>query len=124
MTLPLTAIIALAFQHWVGDFLCQSDWMALGKSSKIAPLTVHVGIVTTWIFVAALCVGGATPHMLVRFVIFNGVAHWLTDYVTSRMNKRLLAAGQGSHHWFFVGVGFDQFIHTVCLMGSAALWLH
>lgn len=30
--------------HLVGDYLLQNNWMALGKSKKIRPLTVHSGI--------------------------------------------------------------------------------
>lgn len=44
--------------------------------------------------------------------IFLG--HIATDAITSRINSKLWAAKKV--HWFFVSVGFDQWIHFVTLI--------
>jgi len=51
---------------------------------------------------------------LMDFVIINGVLHWITDLITSRINARLY--NNENKHWFYIGIGFDQFIHAVCLI--------
>jgi hypothetical protein len=50
-------------------------------------------------------------------VMFSGitfVAHTATDYVTSRINARLWE--EKKVHWFFVSIGFDQFLHYTQLL--------
>lgn len=127
MRIPLVLVILLA--HFLADFVFQSDWMALNKSSQWKPLSAHVGVYTA---VLALIVAfsqpdSAYPYGSLKtygyFVAGNGAAHFVTDAVTSRVNKQLLAYGKGSHHWFFVGIGADQLIHYACLLVSASWWL-
>lgn len=104
-SLPLY-IIAL---HFLGDFVLQNDWMAHGKSSRFLPLTVHVAVYSA---VFAVVIGW-------QFAAVTFALHWVTDALTSRVNKVLLEVGSNrekpSHHWFFVGVGLDQWTHYVAL---------
>lgn len=70
--------VSLLLAHFVGDFLLQSNWMAMGKSTRWRPLVAHVAIYSLcflpwgWQFAA---------------VTFG--LHLATDYVTSRVNARL-----------------------------------
>jgi hypothetical protein len=83
--------------------------MAINKSRSNWWLTAHVAT-----YSLMLCFLGW------KVALLNGAAHWLIDYVTSRANARLWAAQQ--RHWFFVCIGFDQFLHTSLLLWSIT-WL-
>lgn len=102
-------MITALFLHWVGDFICQTDEMAIGKSKSNWWLTAHVVMYSLML----LFLGW-------KVALLNGAAHWLIDYVTSRVNSRLWAAQQ--RHWFFVSIGFDQFLHVSILLWSIT-WL-
>jgi len=113
--------------HFVADFVLQSDWMAQNKSKSNRALGLHVGVYTVAILVGsaplAFILKGTDPipfSAAVLWAAVNGVAHFATDYVTSRINSRLWAAK--NVHWFFVGVGFDQLIHAWTL-GLTMIWL-
>ena len=131
MSVPLS----LVFTHWLGDFALQNDWMAVNKAKSWKALLVHVIIVTfcveMWAFLF-LPEWNYTWNLGI-WTGLNFVAHFVTDAVTSRINSKLWFIGlremkgrmawppgekwthyarmQGSRHWFFVSVGFDQFLH-------------
>lgn len=117
MTIP---IILLAL-HFLGDFLLQSDWMALNKSKRWDALTAHA-VVYAWCFI---------PYGF-TFYILTFLTHFLTDAITSRITSRLWFVrliepvnGPGERfygayeprkrHWFFVVIGADQLIHFLTL---------
>lgn len=104
-TLTLIAILAV---HFVADFVLQSDVMAQRKSTSNKWLTIHIAMYSA-------------PFVLFGplYALVNGVAHWLTDYVSSRATTRLWKAGE--RHWFFVVIGADQFVHVACLVVTAGL---
>lgn len=103
-------IIYVLFLHWVADFVLQTDWMALNKSKCNKALTAHLAVYSLAMSVG-LCYWGLSGLWV---VLINGVLHWITDYVTSRINAKLWAAEQRG--WFFVMIGFDQFIHAATLI--------
>lgn len=130
----------LLVAHFVGDFLCQTDWMAVNKSKRLDALATHVA---AYCAVLAGFVGAYDMHQLavpwLVFVLVNGVLHFVTDAVTSRITSRLWFLGltpspdlqphadglyklQGNRHWFFVVIGADQLIHAVTLIATAE-WL-
>ena len=96
-------IIILIWMHFIADFILQTDTMAVNKSKSNKWLTVHVTIYT----IPFLYFGWL-------FAIINGIAHFVTDYVTSRVASKLWAKDE--RHWFFVTVGFDQAIHITTLL--------
>lgn len=100
MTLQL--LLFIVWLHFVGDFIIQTDKMALNKSKS-------------WFWLLAHAVTYGLPLFLVgwKWAILNAAAHFAVDAVTSRINSKLWAAGQ--RHWFFVCVGFDQAIHMSVL---------
>ena len=107
--ISLTTILILVFMHFVADFMLQNDYMAHNKSSNSWILSLHVGIY-------------AVPFLIFgwQFALFNFVAHWITDFITSRITKKLWAMEES--HWFFVVIGFDQALHMTALFGSY-VWL-
>lgn len=111
ISLPLSIIVA----HTVGDWFCQSDWMALNKSKSNKALTAH-----TLVYSLFLLPWGLT------FWALNFNLHWLVDYVTSRITSKLWffrPYGEsnmwfyvdGKRHWFFSMIGLDQLIHFTIL---------
>jgi hypothetical protein len=98
MTIPLLLLIV----HFVGDFLLQSDYMALNKSKSWRALALHVSVY-------AVCF---TPWGL-TFAAVTWITHFLTDAVTSRINARLWTIDR--KRWFFIGLGADQLVHAITL---------
>lgn len=103
--MDLGMIIYLLFVHWVADFVFQSDWMAQNKSKNNLALISHCSVY-------------GIVFMLMTWDFFLGgivmIIHHPVDYVTSRINSKLWA--DKKIHWFFVSVGFDQWIHFVTIL--------
>lgn len=103
MTLP----ILLVFAHWFGDFVCQSNRMALKKSEELGALVAHVvtytAVMGVFLYAYFLYVlwsmgvpqeltifvlRGSTGYILsFMFLVFG--THLITDYVTSRTGRAL-----------------------------------
>ena len=134
-------IYVLLVAHFVGDFLCQSDWMAVNKSQRWDALALHVLAYSAVLAVAVIVGHGDTPQAL-WFLSTNVAAHFIQDAITSRINARLwfldtttgardrylhdgefIGRFNDKRHWFFVGIGFDQLLHYVTLFVTAGWWL-
>ena len=137
MVISAWAVLALLAAHFLGDFVCQSDWMAINKSKRFDVLALHVCIYS-------MCFLWC-PHPPIFWLATFG-SHFMTDAVTSRMTSRLWFFRQepgdwtqtqgpvtitlinpwtpidGKRHWFFVMIGLDQLIHFTTL-GATWLWL-
>lgn len=96
------AILVIVWVHTIADFALQSDRMAINKSSSNRWLVLHVGI-----YAACLVPFGW------QFALVNFAAHFVTDWVTSRITSKLWKAGE--RHWFFVVIGIDQALHFSAL---------
>ena|SRR5215467_3687201 len=111
------ALIALLAVHWLADFVLQSHWMSVNKSKRLDALALHVITYTATLSVgSALIFGVQDLGLLLVFIGVNGILHFATDYVTSRITSRLWQ--QQREHLFFVVVGFDQLIHQVTLIAT------
>lgn len=124
--MSLTIIFLIIFVHWVADFVLQTHWQASNKSTNNKALYQHVRNYTlTWAFVFFVWIvysnhvlemdaeaHGQSIKVLLFFPI-TFVAHFITDYYTSRLNSYLWK--KGDIHNFFVSVGFDQVLHYVQL---------
>lgn len=139
----LVALILIT--HFVGDFLLQSDWMAINKSKSAHALIAHaaaygltllVGMSfwMMWTFSklepdSLIAIRPMATALMIRWVGINTLLHGATDFVTSRLTAKLWFfkpygesnmwryAG-GSRHWFFCMIGFDQLVHTLTLFGT------
>lgn len=100
----IITIIGLLFLHWVVDFLMQTDYMALNKSKDIKVLLMHCAVYAT----PFIWFGG------MRYVLFLFVTHFLIDFYTSRITSYLWK--KEKRYWFFVTIGFDQFLHYCALI--------
>lgn len=99
----LTDIIILIWLHFLGDFILQTNKMAINKSKDNKYLLLHCTVYTIPLFWFGWV-----------FALINGVAHFITDYFTSRATSHLHSKGE--RHWFFVVIGLDQAIHITTLV--------
>ena len=112
-------VLAILAAHWVADFVCQSDQMAVNKSRSNGWLTAHVMTYTVVMFPVAYYLFHEYKFDLVMaWLILNGALHWITDYTTSRISSWFWQRER--RHDFFVTIGFDQLIHYSCLFWSYA----
>ena len=85
-------IYVLLVAHFVGDFICQSDWMAINKSKRADALALHVLAYMAVLLLFTVPFSAPPPDGMWPFVVFavvNGVAHYVQDAITSRINARL-----------------------------------
>jgi hypothetical protein len=105
----LFLFFSLIWIHFIADFLLQSDEMAKNKHSSDKWLGLH-----SLIYCACFFLYGW------KYVIINGIAHFVVDRITSRCTFKLYA--DGKYHWFFVVIGLDQAIH-ITILYATFLWL-
>lgn len=122
LSLPLSILIV----HWIGDFLLQSNWMALNKSKHLDVLFIHA-----LIYSACFYFGWGRTFFLLTFL-----SHITTDFFTSRWTAKLwfidlkeevkvrglllptfqfARVHPDKRHGFFVVIGLDQLIHFTTL---------
>jgi len=111
----LNVIIALLFGHFLGDFVFQSDRLALGKSKDSGILAQHV-LVYIGVMTLVISLFDITSPMYPLWAIFNYFLHFVTDFISSRITSKLWASKK--NHWFFVTIGADQLVHYLCLFGT------
>lgn len=115
----INLILIFLITHWFADFYCQTNNMAVNKSKSNEWLSRHVlvyGLIWTTVIFTLGYFLGMEFWKLNLFMVFNIVAHWITDYFTSRWSSRLWK--EERVHDFFVVIGLDQVIHYTCLFGS------
>lgn len=135
MQLELVLVLQILFAHWVSDFVLQSHWMATNKSHNWSALAAHVVTYTFSMTLIMLIFVTATAYVkmdntgldallfaffpvaigyfILVWAVVNGVLHFITDAITSRITSKLWQ--KNDMHNFFVVVGFDQLVHYACL---------
>lgn len=108
-------IILLMFVHWVADFVLQTDAMAKGKSSDSVVLLRHI-LAYTLAMAVPLVFIAPSVYAFWMFLVINFVAHFWTDFATSRLTTYFWLREE--RHNFFVTIGFDQFLHAAVLLWS------
>ena len=120
----LFLIVGLLFAHFVADFICQNDYVAINKSKYLPVLALHVVIYAVVLAAASATLGSVLGTLAVgNFFLFlgiNSLSHFLVDFFTSRANSYLWKANR---HWFFCMIGFDQFLHAAILVLTVPLLL-
>lgn len=121
-----TALLIILL-HFIGDFLCQNDSMAINKSKSVYWLSIHVLIYSFALFAGTfLLLDFRDFDALISFALINFVLHWITDFFTSRLTSYLYMKAENNpkevflfnswRHWFFSAIGADQVIHYLCLI--------
>lgn len=113
-----TEVLAILFIHWVADFIFQTDKMATGKSKNWTDLLSHTTAYSViWAIPFYILLGTHNKPLTCEvylgltmcFCIITFIAHTVTDYLTYRLNSRLW--NEKKVHYFFVSIGFDQWLH-------------
>lgn len=102
-------ILLLIWLHFIGDFLFQSNWMALNKSNNIIALSYH-------------CAFYAIPFMVIslEYALLMGMLHFPVDFITSKITSRYYK----NQRIFFLVIGFDQAVHmTILIMAYEGIYL-
>ena len=112
----------LMFAHWVGDFVLQTNSMAINKSKSNWALIKHT-------IVYSLVMGLAT-QILIEFNLFGAqywwaaimfglvqfISHTVIDYITSRVSTYYWV--NEKRYEFFTNIGLDQYMHFLVLITS------
>ena len=101
-------LIAVLWVHWFADFCMQTDTMAQNKSTSNKWLASHILVYTVFLLPFGW-----------QFALVNAVAHYATDYVSSRATSYLWQ--KGDRHNFFVVIGIDQAMHLTVLVATMPL---
>ncbi len=127
--ISIYVLIAILLIHWIADFILQTHEQSVNKSKSNYHLTMHVFTYSSVWFVCCcfyvwfnyVTYADGTYTMdtkgrlfIILFPTITFVCHWITDYLTSRLNTYLYK--KGDIHNFFVSVGFDQILHYVQLI--------
>jgi hypothetical protein len=119
--------------HLVGDFIAQSDWMALNKSKRSLPCAVHCLIYTACFAVfhpspAALGVIFGTHFLIDRFGLARYLV-WLKNWQSPDGYKpwrECAATGYSDDRPLWITVWLtivaDNTLHLLC-NGAALTWL-
>lgn len=99
----INTICLLILVHWIADFIFQTDKMAINKSSNNLWLFKHVALYALFLL----------PFGPL-FATVNFGAHFLTDYVSSRVSSFFWK--KNDRHNFFVAIGADQALHMLVLI--------
>lgn len=110
----LKIIFIILLIHWIADFLCQTDWQAKNKSTSNNALTAHViSYCIPWMIFVSYFLVFKNNGSFILFIPITFICHWITDYITSRINTKLYK--ENKIHYFFVSIGFDQILHYIQL---------
>ena len=93
----MTIIYVLLVAHFVGDFICQTDWMALNKSKRWDALALHIAVYSAVLFGCLWLTLGMRLNTsmwpaaaaLGFYIPVNAAVHFVQDAITSRINARL-----------------------------------
>lgn len=115
MFIELYTVVSLLLTHFIGDFILQTDKMAVNKSTSFKWLTIHA---LTYMIPLSLFYIIMFSHVgiltLITVIIANFSLHWITDMVTSRVASYYFK--NDKRGMFFKTIGFDQLIHGVTLV--------
>lgn len=108
--MEIRIIIGILIVHFIGDFIYQTNTMAVNKSKSIKWLSYHILVYTLVLFLGGfLYWTGQSASVILFFIFLNGAIHWIVDFFTSKITSYLWKSEQ--IHNFFVVIGLDQLIH-------------
>lgn len=118
MEINVSVLLVLLCAHFVADFIGQTDAMAKGKSKSNKILMQHIQAYTGITFLFTVFMFGLIGAAM--YAVINGILHYQVDYITSRATSKLWA--EQRVHEFFVIIGLDQLIHTICIIISSLVF--
>lgn len=118
--ISVQVVIFLLLIHFLADFGLQTNDQAVYKSTSNYYLATHVGVYSLCWLIAMYVLTGSMSFA-VEFAGYTFLAHFATDYATSRISK--VYFGKNDYHNGFVVVGFDQLLHYIQLIGTYKLMI-
>ena len=109
--MEIQLILAIIIAHWIGDYVLQSESMAVGKATSLKWLTIHVLVWTASIRIITTLFGATF-----MWVIAMGVAHWIQDFITSKINSHFQKTKQLKLFWLTIGT--DQMLHYLVMFAT------
>lgn len=123
------SLMSLFLLHYLADWLAQTRWMAVNKSSwwktgeGFKALATHVGLYS---LVMSLGMGLFSSNKIIfLWFVITFVTHFITDAITSQFTTRWFFFEMFAPLWwipkwenrskFFNTIGADQLIHMVTL---------
>jgi len=86
--ITLTEILLFVIVHWIADFVLQQIGnLGEKKSTSMQALLIHTSEYSLCFFILMVFLIGLDGAITFTLVTF--IAHTITDYITSRLNKRL-----------------------------------
>lgn len=111
--ISIKLFLFILFIHYLGDFSLQTHEQAQRKSKDNLYLLYHVLTYSiTWFFASLIWYEKVSIALL--FALFTFIAHYITDYFTSRWASKYF--GNKDYHHGFMVIGFDQILHYVQLL--------
>jgi hypothetical protein len=106
--------------HTIADFCFQHRWMAINKSRSNLALIAHV--LTYGVVFGSLCYWllQVDSHVFYGFLLFNVMAHLITDAITSRIAAFFFV--RNLSYFYYVTLGVDQLIHNATILWSLRLF--
>lgn len=115
----MTLFNYLIVGHLIGDFLFQTNWMAMNKSKKWAPLLTHCVVYTMMIFGVAFFGGYTIPISAIALIFFSHVLLDRRTFVVWWVKKIMGTTDKGAN-WLNIVV--DQVFHIIILAAVAHFW--
>lgn len=116
--IPISVVLLILFAHFVGDWLLQTRWMALNKSSNLKVLLIHLANVAVPLFLVSLFFFPWQTGLL--WVGINILCHGLQDWniwtlagrwIRYRYGDEVTKENVYQYADFWNVVGLDQFLH-------------
>lgn len=112
-------LVSIFVAHCIFDWWLQTQWMARNKSKDWLALSAHVLVYTLGLMLVPRIDGNHIALLgLWRWALLNGVLHFATDAITSRISSHYFAKGGAGSKGFWNTIGTDQCIHMVTLVGT------
>ena len=108
--IELKIVFYILLIHFLGDFGLQTHEQATNKSKKGGEKYLFFHVLTySLVWFGASMILFTDVWDMVNFTVITFLAHFMTDYITSRIASGFFA--KDDYHNGFVVIGFDQLLH-------------
>ena len=110
--------IVMVLGHWLGDFIFQTDEMAISKHKDLNDLCIHsLTYSSVWVVIGLIMMSfeliETKPIALFLFFGITTITHALVDHLVSKFGYKFFESGNPST---FMGImSFDQMLHYIQL---------
>jgi len=109
----------LLIGHLIGDFLFQTNWMAMNKAKKWGPLLVHCVVYTIMVAVIAFTGGFILPFGAIILIFISHIVLDRRSFVVWWV-RQIMGTDDKKMNWLTIVV--DQVFHIIILGIVAHFW--